>query len=117
MNKMSEQDQFMCQRYGILTDTKLNLIPNISNCTDEWEFQCQDCGEIVIGMSRLKNHLRNHQTSFCEICEMVMSPKSLKKHWKHHDIAEQTIYKCPNCNYSSKTNLARHLKSCQKEKK
>ena len=67
-------------------------------------------------MSRLKNHFMNNQTSFCEICEMVMSPKSLKKHLKHHGIADQTIYKCPNCDYSSKTNLARHLKTCQKEK-
>ena len=43
-------------------------------------------------------------------------PRIWKKNLKQHDIADQTIYKCPNCNYSSKTNLARHMKSCQKEK-
>ena len=112
MSKMSEQKQFQYHRCGILTDTKLNLILHISNCTDEREFQFQDCGEIVIGISRLKNCLRNHKTSFCEICEMVMSPKTLQKHLKTHGIGDQIIYKCPNCDYSSKTNYARHLKSC-----
>ena len=85
---------------------------------DQREFDCQKCGEKIVGVKKFNNHMAGHKTFNCEKCNGIMPFNSRSSHLtKCH--SEKEILKCSECEYQTnvKGNFTRHMKSHETKEK
>ena len=79
MNSTKPTKIHQCHRCGVIKESKLDLFEHIIYCDDRREFICEECGELVVGLSKLNNHKRKHNSSYCDECGKVMLVRNLMK--------------------------------------
>ena len=97
---------------------------------DQRAFHCSHCGKDFIGNAKYSNHLLNHRTHHCPICEKDVPASNKQRHMRFCQLKKETVkeekkirlHVCSICKYqtANKANMNKHKnrvhnkKSCDK---